>query len=153
MTIVAITNQKGGVGKTTTAVNLGAALAEAGRRVLLVDVDAQGNAASTLGAPRGVRPNIFDALLSARALEDCIIGTSIERLDLAPASLDLAGAEIELAGAPERERRLAAVLHGVRGRYDFILIDCGPSLGIDHDQRADGGRSCLDPGAVRVSRA
>jgi len=130
MTIVAITNQKGGVGKTTTAVNLGAALAEAGWRVLLVDVDAQGNAASTLGAPRGVRPNIFDALLGARALEDCIIATSIERLDLAPASLDLAGAEIELAGAPQREQRLAAVLDGVRGRYDFILIDCGPSLGL-----------------------
>ena len=130
MTIVAIANQKGGVGKTTTAVNLAAALAERGVRVLLVDVDAQGNAASALGAPRGVRPNIFDALLGGVALEDCILATGTERLDLVPSSLDLAGAELDLAALPEREQRLAAALGGVRGRYEIILIDCGPSLGL-----------------------
>ncbi len=130
MTIVAIANQKGGVGKTTTAVNLGAALAESGARVLLVDVDAQGNAASALGAPRGARPNIFDALLGGVPLDDCILRTAIGNLDLVPASLDLAGAELELASAPDRERRLAAALAPVRGGYDIALIDCGPSLGL-----------------------
>ena len=130
MTIVAIANQKGGVGKTTTAVNLGAALAESGARILVVDVDAQGNAASALGAPRGARPNIFDALLGDVPLNDCILRTAIERLDLVAASLDLAGAELELAAAPERERRLAAALTPARGRYDIVLIDCGPSLGL-----------------------
>ena len=130
MTIVAIANQKGGVGKTTTAVNLGAALAETGARVLLVDVDAQGNAASALGAPRGARPNIFDALIGGAALEDCIISTALAGLDLVGASLDLAGAEIELAGLERRERRLAEAVGSVRGRYDVVLIDCGPSLGL-----------------------
>lgn len=129
-TIVAIANQKGGVGKTTTAVNLAAALAETGAQVLLVDVDAQGNATSALGAPRAARPNIFDALLGGARIEDCLLPTSVERLDLIAASLDLAGAEIELASAARREQRLAAALADVRPRYDIILIDCGPSLGL-----------------------
>ncbi len=130
VTIVAITNQKGGVGKTTTAVNLGAALAELGRRVLLVDIDAQSNATSALGAPRNLRPNAYDAMLGDRALVDCIVPTKIERLHLVPASMDLAGAEIELAAANDRERRLAAALADTRGRYDIVLVDCGPSLGL-----------------------
>ena len=130
MSIVAIANQKGGVGKTTTAVNLGAALAETGARVLLVDVDAQGNAASALGAPRGARPNIFDALIGETPLEDCIISTTLGGPDLVGASLDLAGAEIELAGLARREQRLAEAIEPVRARYDVILIDCGPSLGL-----------------------
>ncbi len=130
MTIVAITNQKGGVGKTTTAVNLGAALAELGQHVLLVDIDAQSNATSALGAPRNLRPNAYDVLLADRALADCIVGTKIERLHLVPASMDLAGAEIELAGAIDREQRLATALADIRGRYDVVLIDCGPSLGL-----------------------
>ena len=130
MSIVAIANQKGGVGKTTTAVNLGAALAETGARVLLVDVDAQGNAASALGAPRGARPNIFDALIGETPLADCIISTTPGGPDLVGASLDLAGAEIELAGLARRERRLAEAVEPVRARYDMILIDCGPSLGL-----------------------
>ena len=130
MTIVAIANQKGGVGKTTTAVNLAAALAETGRRVLLVDVDAQGNATSALGAPRNARPNIFDALLGGARIQDCLLPTAVHGLDLVGASLDLAGAEIELAGAPRRERRLADALADIRDRYQIILIDCGPSLGL-----------------------
>ena len=148
MTIVAITNQKGGVGKTTTAVNLGAALAELGKRVLLVDVDAQGNAASALGAPRNARPNVYDALIAGRALDDCIIPTPVAGLELVPASLDLAGAEIELATMANREQRLAQALAHTRGRYDVVLVDCGPSAWFDHAERADCGRPGADSGAV-----
>lgn len=130
MTIVAIANQKGGVGKTTTAVNLGAALAELGMRTLLVDSDAQGNATSALGAPRCSRPNIYDALIRQRPLIECLLGTSIPRLTLVPASIDLAGAEIELTMIANREQRLADALKPLRPGYDVILIDCGPSFGL-----------------------
>lgn len=128
-TVLAIANQKGGVGKTTTAVNLGVALAERGVRVLLVDVDPQGNATSGLGLPRQ-DPSVYDALLGDVAMDAVVRSSGRARLDVAPSSEALAGAEIELVGAPERERRLARALAPLDSRYEVVLVDCPPSLGL-----------------------
>jgi len=129
--ILAISNQKGGVGKTTTAVNLSAALAKNGQRVLVVDLDPQGNASSGLGYPRSViTMGIYDALLEYRDLDSVLMPTETDRLHLIPASRDLVGAEIELVDEPARERRLRKVLNRVRDDYDWIIIDCPPSLGL-----------------------
>jgi chromosome partitioning protein len=129
--VVAIANQKGGVGKTTTAVNLGAALAEAGFRVLIVDLDPQGNATTGLGLnPRDVNGSVYDVLLNDMALEDCVEPTSVKNLFVAPATIDLAGAEIELVPQMSRELRLRRAIDSVRDQYDLVLIDCPPSLGL-----------------------
>lgn len=129
--IMAITNQKGGVGKTTTAVNLGAALAQRGRRVLLVDVDPQGNTTSGLGVDKGALQHcIYDALVGSMPAESVLVRTSVPGLDLLPATLRLAGAEVELVSALARERRLLRALEPLAGRYDFVLMDCPPSLGL-----------------------
>ncbi len=129
--IIAIANQKGGVGKTTTTVNLGASLAEQDRRVLVVDLDPQGNATTGLGInSRTLDSSIYDVLLNDVALEDCITPTSVLNLFVAPASLDLAGAEIELVSVMSRESRLRRALDEVKDDYDYILIDCPPSLGL-----------------------
>ncbi|MGI5843551.1 MAG: ParA family protein [Candidatus Xenobium sp.] len=129
--ILAITNQKGGVGKTTTAVNLGAALARRGRRVLLVDVDPQGNTTSGLGIEKSdLECCIYDAILGSKPVTSVLVGTSIPGLDLVPATLRLAGAEVELVSVLARERRLAKALSPLLESYDFILIDCPPSLGL-----------------------
>ena len=129
--VLAIANQKGGVGKTTTAVNLGAALAEAGFRLLVVDLDPQGNASTGLGLnPRDVSSSIYDVILSDLPLEDCIEPTSLKNLFLAPATIDLAGAEIELVAQMSRELRLRRAIDSVRDQYDLVLIDCPPSLGL-----------------------
>jgi chromosome partitioning protein len=130
--VIAIANQKGGVGKTTTAINLGASLAVAERRTLIVDIDPQANASSGLGLSRKLdTPNIYDVLVGARALEDCIhAGIHFPLLDLVPATRDLVGAEIELVGMPSREKVLRRSLEKIRSSYDFILIDCPPSLGL-----------------------
>lgn len=129
--IVAVTNQKGGVGKTTTAINLAAALATAEQRVLLVDGDPQGNASSGLGIeiPEG-SPTLYDVLEGAPADSAIRVGVHFRNLDVLPATPDLAGAEIELVGEERRESRLAEALRTLRARYDYILIDCPPSLGL-----------------------
>ena len=129
--IIALANQKGGVGKTTTAVNLGACLADLGYRVLVVDLDPQGNASTGLGINiRGLQASMYDVILSDVPIEDCVEASSVRNLFVAPASLDLAGAEIELVPAFSRELRLKHALHEVRDDYDYVLIDCPPSLGL-----------------------
>jgi chromosome partitioning protein len=129
--VIAIANQKGGVGKTTTAVNLGACLAEIGYRTLVVDLDPQGNASTGLGInPRALEASMYDVLLGETPMEDCIEGSSVRNLFVAPASLDLAGAEIELVPAFSRELRLRNAIDSVKDDYDYVLIDCPPSLGL-----------------------
>jgi chromosome partitioning protein len=128
---IAIANQKGGVGKTTTTVNLGASLAEMGLRTLIVDLDPQANASTGLGVnPRNVEIAMYDVLLHDAPIEDAIEGTSVRNLFVAPSSLDLAGAEIELVPAFSRETRLKQAIDSVGDRYDYVLIDCPPSLGL-----------------------
>ena len=130
--IVAVANQKGGVGKTTTALNVATSFALAGHEVLLVDVDPQGNLTSGAGlkgerAPGGT---VYEALLTDADADAFVLSTRVERLALIPADRNLTGAEIELVAMPERERRLARVLEALRPRYDYIFIDCPPSLGL-----------------------
>ncbi len=124
--IVAIANQKGGVGKTTTAVNLCAALHGMGRRVLLVDADPQGNASSGMGVPKSRRPNTYDMLIGGRSAEDCTVHTPYG--DLIPTGKELAAASVELIGQEKREFVLKSALLGLYMDYDYILIDCPPSL-------------------------
>jgi len=128
---LAIANQKGGVGKTTTAVNLGAGLAELGYRVLIVDLDPQGNATTGLGVnSRNLQASVYDVLLNDMPLEDCVEATSVRNLFVAPATIDLAGAEIELVPAFSRELKLRRAFERVGDDYDYILVDCPPSLGL-----------------------
>lgn len=129
--VIAIANQKGGVGKTTTAVNLGAGLAELGSRVLVVDLDPQGNATTGLGVnSRNLELTLYDVLMRDVPLEDCIEATSVRNLFVSPATIDLAGAEIELVPAFSRELKLRRALAGVVEDFQFVLIDCPPSLGL-----------------------
>jgi chromosome partitioning protein len=129
--VMAVANQKGGVGKTTTAVNLGACLADLGYRVLVVDLDPQGNASTGLGINiRDLHGSMYDVILHDLPIEDCVEATSVRNLFCAPSSLDLAGAEIELVPAFSRELRLRRALDEVSDDYDFVLIDCPPSLGL-----------------------
>jgi chromosome partitioning protein len=128
---VAIVNQKGGVGKTTTAINLAASLALSGERILLIDNDPQGNSTSGLGIDRdSLQKTLYTVLSGACSLQDILSETSIENLVVVPSGIDLLGAEVELAGKEGRERILADVVAPVRGQFRYILIDCPPSLGI-----------------------
>ncbi|MBI2605469.1 MAG: ParA family protein [Deltaproteobacteria bacterium] len=130
--VIAVANQKGGVGKTTTTVNLASALAVADRKTLILDLDPQGNASSALGvAPDSfAEKNLYHALVGLVPLQNAIFPTEIDGLSIAPSNNDLSGAEIELVSAFARENKLKAILHDVRAQYDYIFIDCPPSLGL-----------------------
>lgn len=128
--IIAVTNQKGGVGKTTTAINLSACLAALKKRVLLVDLDPQGNATSGVGKANADSNTVYDVLIGEAEAKDAILETGYGTLDLMPTAIELAGAEIELVGMDERELLLKNALNTVRDQYDYILIDCPPSLSL-----------------------
>ena len=129
-TIISIINQKGGVGKTTTAVNLSAYLADKGKKTLLIDEDSQGNSTSGLSRSVDFEKSLYDVLLNDTDPEEAVVKTAIHKLHLLPASIDLAGAEIEIAPLPERESLLKRKIEPLRESYDYILIDCPPSLGL-----------------------
>jgi len=130
--VLAVANQKGGVGKTTTAINVATSMALGGRRVLLVDVDPQGNLTSGLGlkGQRAAGGTVYEALLTDAPPETFLLGTAVDNLWVIPADRNLTGAEIELVSLPERERRLRRVLDPLRARFDLIFVDCPPSLGL-----------------------
>jgi len=129
--IIACANQKGGVGKTTTVVNLSTYLALAGDAVLVIDLDPQGNTTSGFGLDRDeIRHSIYEAIIEDRRVSDLIVTTAIPGLSMVPSSISLAGAEVELAPLPQRERRLARILSDLVDSYDYIILDCPPSLGL-----------------------
>lgn len=127
--IIAISNQKGGVGKTTTSINLSACLAEKGKKVLLVDIDPQGNATSGVGVNKNECENtVYELIIGSCKLEDCIIHDALENLSIIPSNVNLAGAEIELIGVNDKEFILKKNIDKIRDNYDYIIIDCPPSL-------------------------
>lgn len=129
--VIAIANQKGGVGKTTTAINLSSCLAEAGQRVLTVDFDPQGNATSGLGLEKGhIDKTIYELMIGDCEIKDCLVKRAQENLDILPSDVDLAGAEIELLDIDGKERLLKKHLNEINDNYDFIIIDCPPSLSL-----------------------
>ena len=142
--VICIANQKGGVGKTTTAVNLAACLAEAGKNTLLVDMDPQGNATSGLGVRAG-KKTVYEALLGECPLESTLEKTAQPNLTVAPADIRLAGAELELASLSRREYRMRAALDALRGSFDYVIVDCPPSLGLLTINALTAAQSVLIP--------
>lgn len=128
--IVSIANQKGGVGKTTTAVNLSTILAKKGKKVLMIDTDPQGNATSGLGINKDVKFSIYDVLINDVEIENTIQKTIVKNLDICPSNINLAGAEVELVSMMSREQRLKEKIDEIKEQYDYIIIDCPPSLGL-----------------------
>ncbi len=128
--IISVANQKGGVGKTTTTVNLCTILAKKGKKVLLIDADPQGNATSGLGVEKEAELSTYDVLVNDTKMDEAVINTEIKNLDVCPSNISLAGAEVELVSMMSREQRLKEKLDEVEDKYDYILIDCPPSLGL-----------------------
>ena len=146
LSIIAVANQKGGVGKTTTALNLSAALADMGRRILVVDCDPQANATSGLGVARqDVATSIYDVVVLGQPLRHAVMPTLVPNLDLVPSHIALAGSEIELVSMPLRELRLRYALDALDGTYDYVFIDCPPSLGLLTVNAAVAAGSLLIP--------
>src|SRR6185295_837524 len=144
--IIAIANQKGGVGKTTTAVNLAAVLAGNGLTVLLVDADPQGNATSGVGVQRGsFRKSVYHCVVMGESVGDVILETEVPHLKVLPANKDLAGAEVELVDVEHRESRLRQVLESLEGEYQYIIVDCPPSLGLLTLNALTAAKSLLVP--------
>ncbi len=144
--VMAVANQKGGVGKTTTSVNLGACLAELGKKVLLIDIDPQGNTTSGVGINKAdVKHCIYDVIINDVSTNDAILHTFVNNLDIIPATIQLAGAEIELVPTISREVRLRRAIATVRAHYDYILIDCPPSLGLLTINALTGSDSVVIP--------
>lgn len=128
--IVSVANQKGGVGKTTTSINLSTILAKKGKKVLLIDADPQGNATSGLGIEKEQQFSVYDVLIEDIEVENTLQTTQVKNLDLCPSNINLAGAEVQLVGAENREFRLKSKLENIKDDYDYIIIDCPPSLGL-----------------------
>ncbi len=144
--IIAVTNQKGGVGKTTTAINLSSCLAEIQKKVLLIDADQQGNTTSGLGFEKNeMEETIYNVMLEEKKLQDVILPTCVENLFLVPANISLTGAEIELIGKPDREYILKQQLEQIKEQYDFIIIDCPPSLNLITINALTGADTVLVP--------
>ena len=128
--IISIANQKGGVGKTTTAVNLSTILAKKGKKVLLIDADPQGNATSGLGIDKDTNFSVYDVLVDDVEIENTVVQSSVKNLDVCPSNINLAGAEVELVSVISREHRLQEKIDNQKDKYDYIIIDCPPSLGL-----------------------